>query len=509
MTIPQAQHVDILLLLEGTYPYVRGGVSSWVHQLIQEFPDYTFGLIFIGGQPDQYGDIKYPLPKQVVHLEHHYVHGHLKKPPIQARPGNPEIFRHTQQFHDWMKDAQSCPHREEIHAYLLPLLSSTPESIHAEFLYSKAAWQFLTDAYQKYCTDPSFIDFFWTVREMHEPLWVLAKAASQCPRAKIFHTVSTGYAGFLGTLLHYRTSRPLILSEHGIYTKERQIDLYQANWLKDHRLSFEKRDSQLGYFQHMWIRFFQTLGKMCYGVADPILSIYGANRQRQINDGADAKKTAVIPNGIDVERFAPLRACRPETTPPILCLVGRVVPIKDIKTFIRAMRTVVNRIPQAQGWIAGPEEEDPSYVEECQQLASNLGLSSQVKFLGVQKVDELYSQIGLLIVSSISEALPLVILEAFAAGVPVVSTDVGGCRELIYGTGNPPDVEGAAGAIVGMANPTTLAEAALRLLLRQDEWNTAQYVGIKRVEACYTQEQMIGRYRDIYSEAIQYGRNRV
>jgi glycosyltransferase involved in cell wall biosynthesis len=60
----------------------------------------------------------------------------------------------------------------------------------------------------------------------------------------------------------------------------------------------------------------------------------------------------------------------------VLCLIGRVVPIKDIKTFIRAMRRVVNQMPEAEGWIAGPEDEDPAYAEECQNLVRSLGCRS-------------------------------------------------------------------------------------------------------------------------------------
>ena len=80
------------------------------------------------------------------------------------------------------------------------------------------------------------------------------------------------------------------------------------------------------------------------------------------------------------------------------------MPIKDIKTFIRAMRRVVNLMPEAEGWIAGPEDEDPGYAEECRNLTESLGLSDKVKFLGFQRIDEILPKVGALILSSISEA---------------------------------------------------------------------------------------------------------
>jgi glycosyltransferase involved in cell wall biosynthesis len=175
-----------------------------------------------------------------------------------------------------------------------------------------------------------------------------------------------------------------------------------------------------------------------------------------------------------------------------------VVPIKDIKTFIRAMLTVVRRMPDAQAWIAGPEDEDESYANECRALVDSLGLQDKVKFLGFQKIDQLLPKCGVLVLSSISEALPLVVLEGFAAGVPSVTTDVGSCRQLIYGLEGEDAALGAAGRVVQIADPRALAEAALELL-DDANWYAAQQAGIARVERYYTQEQMVGAYRELFA----------
>ena len=213
-------------------------------------------------------------------------------------------------------------------------------------------------------------------------------------------------------------------------------------------------------------------------------------------------RTRNIPNGINLKALAPLREQRPAQVPPILCLIGRVVPIKDIKTFIRAMRTVVNRIPAAEAWIAGPEDEAPEYAEECRHLVTSLGLSNNVKFLGFQKIPDLLPKIGLVVLSSISEALPLVLLEGYAAAVPGISTDVGSCRQLIYGSDEADRAIGASGRVVGIADPEALANAAVELLADEQAWHAAQAAAIKRVETYYTQEMMIGQYRDVYQRAM-------
>jgi glycosyltransferase involved in cell wall biosynthesis len=188
--------------------------------------------------------------------------------------------------------------------------------------------------------------------------------------------------------------------------------------------------------------------------------------------------------------------------PPILALIGRVVPIKDIKTFIRAMRTVCNALPQAEGWLVGPEDEDQAYAEECRALVGNLELQENVKFLGFKKVEDIFRQVGLLVLTSISEGLPLVILEGYASGVPAVVTDVGSCRELIEG-GMPEDKAlGTAGAVVPIANPEATAQAALALIQDETAWHAAQKVGIQRVETYYSQKDMFANYQDLYRNAL-------
>ncbi len=495
--LPRAASADVLLLLEGTFPYVSGGVSSWVNQIVRAFPELRFALCFLGSREQDYAGMQYALPDNVVHLETHYLYDFAPPPLVKPMRGDPDAFARSAQLHDSLRN----PAMRDLSARMLKdmLTDLRPGGALSEdaFLHSKEAWQYLTDQYRQFCTDPSFVDYFWTVRIMHKPLWQLARIVEQLPAVRVLHTVSTGYAGFLGALAHYRQGRPLLVSEHGIYTKERKIDLFQSEWIRDNRSLFERDVSQVAYFRDLWVRFFQSLGRVCYDAAHDIVALYEGNRQRQIADGAPAARTATIPNGVNLPRLAPLRAQRAATVPKTLCLIGRVVPIKDIKTFIRAMLTVLRRMPDAEAWIAGPEDEDLAYAQECRALVESLGLKDKVRFLGFQKIDELLPKCGLLVLSSISEALPLVVLEGFAAGVPSVTTDVGSCRQLIEGAPGEDAALGAAGRVVQIADPRALAEAALDLF-DDANWHAAQRAGIARVERYYTQEQMVGSYRTLY-----------
>lgn len=492
-------------MLEGTFPYVSGGVSSWVNQIIRAFPEYRFALVFLGSRRADYGEQKYQLPDNVVHLETHYLHEHWGKvEEVKPMVGDAQAFDSVESLHDVFKAPQGAAGKLDafrgVAAELMPSGRLTLE----QFLHSEESWRFVTDRYRKYCADPSFVDYFWTVRIMHQPLWQLAAIARDLLPVRCLHTISTGYAGFLGALLRRSRNLPLILSEHGIYAKERKIDLYQNEWIRDNRNVFQKDPTELSYFRQVWIRFFEWLGRLCYDAADPIIALYETNRLRQVADGAPAKRTCNIPNGISLKRMAPLRDQRPPNPPPVLCLIGRVVPIKDVKTFIRAMRSVINQLPEAEGWIAGPEDEDKAYAEECRNLAESLGLTDKVKFLGFQKIDELMPKIGLVVLSSISEALPLVILEGYAAGVPCVSTDVGSCRQLIEGLDEEDRELGSAGGVVNIADPQALADAAMALLRDPARWREAQQAGIRRVEKYYTDDLMFARYRQVYETALRH-----
>jgi polysaccharide biosynthesis protein PelF len=500
---------DIGLLLEGTYPYVSGGVSAWVHELITGFPDLTFGVCFLGATPEMYGDLKYRLPDNVVHVEVH----HIMAPggsPRARRPRAREIERPLgalAALHEAMR-AGTTPGPAVVDA-LAALDGDAGLSLH-EFLHDDRSFLQLCAEYDANHDQESFLDFFWTLRTMHLPLFKLAGIARDLPNFGALHAVSTGYAGALGALVRRWSGAPFVLTEHGIYTKERTIDLAHATWIKDAPAVAGRR--ALGGLRRLWIQFFEALGRMAYAAADPIVSLYEGNRARQIADGAEPGRTRVIPNGIDLDRFAAVRRDDISAPPPVIGLIGRVVPIKDIKTFIRAMREVVAAIPEAQAWIVGPEDEDPRYAEECRALARTLGLEGAVRFLGFRRAEEVLPQLGVAVLTSISEALPLFVLEAFAAGVPVVATDVGCCHELIEGRGEAVgDRPGSAGAVTGIASPEETSRAVIQLLRDPEAWGRAREAASARVHALYGRARMLAAYREIYDAALEesHGGNRL
>ncbi|MBD3801344.1 MAG: GT4 family glycosyltransferase PelF [Campylobacterales bacterium] len=504
-TLPKADYVDIMIFAEGTYPYIRGGVSSWIHQIITNLQQFTFGICFIGSRPSDYGEVRYELPKNIIHVEVHYMFDDERKvPPAKVR-NSPEAIEKVRALHDWFKDPSgSFPDA------LRNLDFYRKEATKNFFMHSENAWEYLNDAYLEHCPDLPFIDYFWALRNMHSPIWLLADIAADLPECGILHSPSTGYAGFLAALVSHNRGTPYYLTEHGIYTRERKIDLLGADWITYRKPGLLKQPDEFNYIKQMWINFFSRLGEFAYHRADRIFSLFPGAMRIQESFGADPAKLEVIPNGVDVDGLGKTLERRGEGVPKVITLIGRVVTIKDIKTFIRAMRIVADAMPEAEAWIVGPLDEDKDYADECFKMVESLKLKESVKFLGFRNIMDILPKTGLQTLTSISEGMPLVILEGFAAGVPCVATDVGSCRDLIEGALDDEDIAiGPAGAITSIANPAQLAAEYLRFLQDETLWKSAQHAALTRVNKYYRQEMFLQRYTDYYDKVLDHGRHRV
>jgi len=489
--------VDILLIGEGTYPYVKGGVSSWIHQLVRGLPELNFGLVFLGSLPEEYGEIRYELPDNLVYLESFYLFGNdvsMIGRSIEER----DSFEAVESLYEWFRQGEG-----DIPEQMRDIRFLTKEITHEHFLHSKQSWEFVREKYQENCPDVPFIDYFWTVRNIHMPIWIIAKVVEKLPPFKIVHSPSTGYAGFLASLASYHTGNPYLLTEHGIYTRERKIDMLSADWIKFQKPALLKQPEEFNYIKKMWVEFFMQIGMLSYHKAKRIYSLFPGAREIQIRFGAEASKTEVIPNGVDVDGLGKCLPQRSEKVPRVITLLGRVVSIKDIKTFIRAVRIVVNEMEDLEAWVVGPTDEDPLYVEECQNMVETLKLEKNFFFKGFQNIKDILPLTGILTLTSVSEGMPLTILEGFAAGVPCVATDVGSCRDLIYGGLNEEDIAlGHAGVVTQIADPTALAAAYIDLFTHEEKWKEAQQVALTRVNRYYREDAFLERYRTIYREVV-------
>ena len=103
----------------------------------------------------------------------------------------------------------------------------------AELLHGRASFALFSELAEQLAPDAPFLDLFWHLRAMHVPL--LRVLATPPARAAGYHAVATGYAGLLAAVWSRRTGRPLMITEHGIYSRERDMELARAEWIEDRR----------------------------------------------------------------------------------------------------------------------------------------------------------------------------------------------------------------------------------------------------------------------------------
>jgi len=489
---------DICILIEGAYPYVAGGVSAWLHALIEAQSHLRFALVAISADARP-RTMAYRLPGNIVSFQELPLHIPApSRAPVKSGVGD-ELLRSTFAF-------QRDGRLEQLAEVLKRLEPFHGTKVPADFLDSEAVWKTIEDLAREQMPHSSFLHYFWTLRSLLSAF--LSIMLAPLPDAGAYHAISTGYAGVLAARARIEKRRPVLLTEHGIYTNERRIEIASADWLYDRGDIGLALDGKLRTLKDLWTDCFAAYGRATYAASERIITLFEGNREMQIRDGAAPAKCMVVPNGVDCETYG--RLARPgRNRPPTVALIGRVVPIKDVKTYLRAIALLKDRLPGLEALVMGPIDEDPPYYAECLQLARELSLDKTLKFTGRVSLAEYLPQIHLNVLTSLSEAQPLVILEAGAAGVPTISSDVGACRELIFGSSHEIPNLGPGGDIVPIGDAQATAEAILRLFTRRGELERAGTAIRARTFKYYSKPRMDASYRHIYGTALSLGRSGV
>ncbi len=471
----------ICVICEGSYPFVAGGVSSWLQGLMKGMPQHTFTIWAIGAQEKQGARYAYELPENVDRVVDVYLDSVLRE---RLRPSRRSLKLTADQREALRRMLQG----EDLDWPVVFNLFGGKGCRNVEFLLN---YDFLT-LLEEIClaTDPdvSFTDYFWTIRSMFLPLLYLL--GGEVPQGDLYYSVSAGYAGVLGAMASLRTGKPYVLTEHGIYTREREEEILRTNWV-------------LPQFKDLWIDMFYMFTRCAYRYAARVTALFSRASLIQQEIGCDSRKCAVVPNGVDYERFSAIPPKSPDGFLDIGAVV-RLVPIKDIKTMLYAFAMVSQERQDVRLHIMGPTEEDEEYFEECRRLQEDLGLKNAV-FTGRVDVRSYLTKIDFTLLTSISEGQPLAVLEAMAAGRPAVTTDVGSCRELIMGPG---DDFGPAGLCVPVMHQTALAGAILSLCKDADARARMGEAGRRRVYDHYRQAIMLERYDGIFHQALEEGKGR-
>ena len=174
--------------------------------------------------------------------------------------------------------------------------------------------------------------------------------------------------------------------------------------------------------------------------------------------------------------------------------VGRLVPIKDLITLVRAC-SLATKVVELNVSFFGPIDEDPRYARRCRRLVAKLGLERTIRFVEARPIEHIYPEIDVLVLTSFSEGQPLAILEANAAGIPVVATDVGACRELLEGRSDADRRIGPSGIVTRLAAPEETAAAIVRLARDPELRRVMGAAGQRRVTTFYRKSATVSSYR--------------
>jgi glycosyltransferase involved in cell wall biosynthesis len=471
----------ICVICEGSYPFVAGGVSSWLQELILHMPQHEFIVWAIAAQEKQRGQYKYTTPANIVSIQDEYLDAVLNEP--MKRRLRPYRLDDTQKAA--IRALLSCrsPNWQTIFS-----MFGHDRKKSLGFLMSQDFLKLLQEISAEDYPYVGFTDYFWTIRSMFLPLLYLL--GGKLPEADLYHSVSAGYAGVLGAMAAAKYKKPFVLTEHGIYTREREEEILRTEWVPPH-------------FKDLWINMFYMFTRCAYDAADCVTSLFHRASLIQQEIGCLTDKCRVISNGVHAERLAGVRQKEEDDFIDIGAVV-RIVPIKDIKTMLYAFSLVCSERDNVRLHILGPKDEDEDYYEECLQLMHDLELE-HVVFTGRVDVKTYLEKIDFTLLTSISEGQPLAVLEAMASGRAVVATDVGNCRELLEGVN---DDYGKAGICVPVMHQGALADAMLTLC---DDAQLRRQMGLSgqaRVTALYGYEQMLRKYLLVYEDAAIASRQR-
>jgi lipopolysaccharide heptosyltransferase II len=211
------------------------------------------------------------------------------------------------------------------------------------------------------------------------------------------------------------------------------------------------------------------------------------------------ERIRLIPRSVDLEKFRYISPDEKRRNEFNVGIIGRLSPIKGHLHFIKAMAKVARAVPQLKIWIVGDAPESKAaYKEQVQVLVKRLGLGHNTEFLGVQRdIPGILVHLDLLVLATTThEAFGRVIIEAQAAGVPVVATQVGGVIDIIE--------DGKTGLLVPPADPASMALATLRIFNDLQLARALAENAYQRVKEKYNVELMVSSTLGVYQEALSH-----
>ncbi len=458
--------LSVCLVAEGSYPHYTGGVSTWCDMLVRGLPEVRFTLMSLVANPSV--KVVFDLPENVDRLITVPLWGTGEVLEIRRDLGLLAIVRRKRSAPDEAVQREFLPLFQRFVRLLWSqvaqpaLLGQTLHAMAAYFqrrdfdqtLKSQPVWEcFLAESalgFSRFCTamnfrsDATLLDTTDALRLLYRWLTLLTVPL---PQVDVVHAAAAGLCAVPGILARQDQRAAFLLTEHGVYLRERLLALSRTE------------DTSL-FSQVMQSRFAQRLTEASYHFADRIAPGSNYNHRWELRNGAAPERIQTIYNGPDPAEFTPVLRSRPDGEPPTVVWLGRIDPLKDLETLIRAASIVHGQMPHVRFVLYGKAPRGNEwYFERCLKLRDTLGLQHAVIFAGfAASAAAAYNEGDFVVLSSISEGFPYSVVEAMMCARAVVGTDVGGVSEALEGCG----------LVVEPRNPEQMAAACLQLLADPD-----------------------------------------
>jgi len=468
----------IALVTEGTYPFVEGGVSVWCDQLIRGLQELEFEVIALTSNGLE--KAVYPAPANLKGVVNFPLWSSVRRGRSRNRAS-----RWFNQVHHSFVNALVRPNWGTTYFLwaLRAMAGYARQADLGEALLSEASIGRLIKAWKE-CQSQDTSSAGLPELTLQDALLatdllehLLRPLQFIPPRAAVYHAVSNGPAALVGMMGKWHHQAPFVLTEHGVYLRERYLSYLQAPYSPSVRI--------------LILNFFRLLSSAAYRMADLIVPVSEYNRRWEERNGAFPSSIRPIHNGIDPAQFPP-----PETEPevPTLTFVGRIDPFKDLHTLIESFAYTREYVPNARLRIFGPTPKgNERYRASCEELIVKLGLQGAASFEGrVSPAAKGYQAGHVVVLSSISESFPYAVIEAMSCERATVSTDVGGVAEAV----------GDAGILVPARDPVAMGKACVELLLDDERRIALGKAARARVLKYFTLERFLSDYRKMYQDVV-------
>ncbi|PYQ99741.1 MAG: glycosyltransferase [Acidobacteria bacterium] len=492
MTIPGGKRLSVLLTTEGTYPYHRGGVSTWCHALTSQLSEVDFTILAVAMHP--YLERGYDLTPNVRDVITVPLWGTEDPAEYGWYESAADFLRTRWQTSSGVVGRRFVPIYERfLREAMAP--RSQPQAM-AETIV-RMHEHFTEFDYHRTMTDAAVWDTFarevtdaWTRADPDHPpaslgevaeawrllMHLLTVLAAPIPETDLTHSAAAAFCGLPCVIAKIRWGRPYLLTEHGAYLREQYLNL--------------GRSIRSAFVRWFLLRVIAAIVDVNYAYADQLTPVCKYNTRWERWRGVEEDRIRVIYNGVDPARFSPAAEGTPRPERPLVVNLGLIFPLKGQLDLIEAAAQVRQSIPDVEFRFYGSPS-DAKYYAECQARVKELELEHTVVFAGSTKEPwAVYRRADVVAMASISEGFPYALIEAMLSGSAIVATDVGGVREALATTG----------LLVNPCDPPAMAKAVIAMLSSPAERRRIGDMARSRALQHFTDDKFVNQYRQTYQQ---------